>query len=109
DDPVGPPPGDGVPSGPPRGSVCRAGGSHLTCPSMSSLHGALGVAHLVPVSRLSARAKRPYPPGYGFPLPFGGRASLLGPCRAPFRGGAPLRVGDWAGAGFHGGGEFRAT
>ena len=35
--------------------------------------------HPAHVSRLSARATRPYPPGYEFPLPFGGWRSLLGP------------------------------
>jgi hypothetical protein len=39
----------------------------------------LRVVHSVPVSRLSVWARRPYPPGYGFPLPFGWWPSLLGP------------------------------
>jgi len=39
--------------------------------------------HLIHVSPLSGRIRPdewpiPYPPGYGFPLPFGGRLSLLG-------------------------------
>jgi hypothetical protein len=34
--------------------------------------------HLIHVSSLSARASTPYPAGYGFPVPFGSRPSLLG-------------------------------
>jgi hypothetical protein len=37
------------------------------------------MTHQVHVSSLSAQARRPYPPGYGFPTPFGWRPSLLGP------------------------------
>src|SRR6266849_5256962 len=37
------------------------------------------MTHQVHVSSLSAQARRPYPPGYGFPAPFGRRPSLLGP------------------------------
>jgi len=37
------------------------------------------VIHPAHVSRLSARAIGPYPPGYDFPWPFGGWHSLLGP------------------------------
>ena len=36
------------------------------------------MTHQIHVSSLSARVKRPYPPGYGFPAPFGRRHSLLG-------------------------------
>ena len=37
------------------------------------------MTHQVHVSSLSAQVRRPYPPGYGFPTPFGRRPSLLGP------------------------------
>ena len=49
------------------------------------------MTHQVHVSSLSAQAKWPYPPGYGFPAPFGRRPSLLGPScprcgvKPPFR------------------------
>ena len=49
------------------------------------------MTHQVHVSSLSAQVKRPYPPGYRFPAPFGRRPSLLGPSCArcgvepPFR------------------------
>jgi hypothetical protein len=49
------------------------------------------MTHQVHVSSLSAQAKWPYPPGYGFPSPFGRRRSLLGPScprcgvKPPFR------------------------
>ena len=61
------------------GSVCRPiAGSHLTCPfGLHNPPGSCRVVHPAHVSRLSARATRPYPPGYGFPLPFGWRHSLL--------------------------------
>jgi hypothetical protein len=63
------------------GSVCKPlAGSHLTCPfGLHNPPGSCRVVHPAHVSRLSARASRPYPPGYGFPWPFGGWRSLLGP------------------------------
>jgi hypothetical protein len=63
------------------GSVCRPiAGSHLTCPfGLHNPPGSCRVVYQAHVSRLSARATRPYPPGYDFPLPFGGWRSLLGP------------------------------
>jgi hypothetical protein len=63
------------------GSVCRPiAGPHLTCPfGLHNPSGSYRVVHPAHVSRLSAQAMRPYPPGYGFPLPFGGWPSLLGP------------------------------
>ena len=63
------------------GSVCRPiAGSHLTCPfGLHNPTGGCRVVHLAHVSRLSARARWPYPPGYDFPWPFGGWRSLLGP------------------------------
>jgi len=51
---------------------------HPTCPSVSSPQVVLWVTHPTHVSGLSARAIRPYPPGYGFPVPYGGWRSLLG-------------------------------
>src|SRR5262249_38848173 len=51
---------------------------HLTCPSVGVLQVVLWVTHQTHVSGLSAQASRPYPPGYEFPLPFGGWPSLLG-------------------------------
>src|SRR5262245_36088499 len=62
-----------------RGSVCLAFAKHLTCPLVGNPHDALWMTHQVHVSSLSAQARRPYPPGYGFPSPFGRRPSLLGP------------------------------
>src|SRR5262249_36022326 len=63
------------------GSVCRPlAGSHLTCPfGLPNPPGSCRVVYQAHVSRLSARALRPYPPGYEFPVPFGGWSSLLGP------------------------------
>jgi hypothetical protein len=63
------------------GSVCRPlAGSHLTCPfGLHNPPGSCRVVHQAHVSRLSARATRPYPPGYDFPVPYGGWPSLLGP------------------------------
>src|SRR6516225_11152998 len=63
------------------GSVCRPiAGSHLTCPfGLHNPPGSCRVVYQAHFSRLSARATRPYPPGYDFPLPFGGWRSLLGP------------------------------
>src|SRR4029077_15539319 len=61
------------------GSVCRAIGSHLTCPSdFDSPFGSRRVVHQAHVSRLSPE-QTPYPAGYGFPSPFGCWPSLLGP------------------------------
>ncbi len=54
-------------------------GSHPTCPVLGCPGSVLRVTHQVRVSSLSAWARRPYPPGYVFPVPFGGRRSLLGP------------------------------
>jgi hypothetical protein len=65
--------------GPSRRSVCRACAPHRTCPSIGVLHRVLRVTHRAHVSRLSAWGIGPYPPGYGFPSPFGGWRSLLGP------------------------------
>ena len=45
---------------------------------MSNPHCVFWVTHQIHVSSLSAQARQPYPPGYGFPLPFSGRPSLLG-------------------------------
>jgi hypothetical protein len=54
-------------------------GSHLTCPSdFDRPFGSRQVVHQAHVSNLSV-GQTPYPPGYGFPLPFGWRPSLLGP------------------------------
>ena len=63
------------------GSVCRPiAGSHLTWPfGLHNPPGSCRVVHPAHVSRLSARAMRPYPPGHDFPWPFGGWHSLLGP------------------------------
>jgi hypothetical protein len=63
------------------GSVCRPlAGPHLTCPfGLHNPPGSCRAVHPAHVSRLSARATRPYPPGYDFPWPFGGWPSLLGP------------------------------
>jgi len=36
------------------------------------------MTHQIHVSSLSAQVSRPYPPGYGFPAPFGRRLSLPG-------------------------------
>ena len=92
DDPVGPPPIDGGPVGSSLGSVCRpVVGSHLTCPSVCSLHNVHWVTHPAHVSGLSAQAIRPYPPSYGFPLPFGWRHSLLGPSCARWGVGPSFR------------------
>ncbi len=61
------------------GSVCQACAWHLTCPLVGNHHNELWMTHQVHVSSLSAQARWPYPPGYGFPAPFGRRPSLLGP------------------------------
>src|SRR5207302_7712955 len=81
DDPVGLAPVDGVPVGTRSslGSVCRPRGPQRTCPLIRVHPNVLRVTHQAHVSRLSPRASPPYPPGYGFPLPFGWRPSLLGP------------------------------
>src|SRR5690242_19558396 len=50
--------------------------------------------HPVHVSRLSAWV-RPYPAGYGFPLPFGCWPSLLGPSLAHWGVARYLRVAYW--------------
>ena len=73
------------------GSVCRpVAGSHLTCPfSLHNPPGSCRVVHPAHVSGLSAQAMRPYPPGYGFPLPFSRRRSLLGPSCARWGFGLP--------------------
>src|SRR5262249_42981639 len=79
-DPVGLAPVAGVPNRAvsSRGSVCSTGVLHLTCPLVSVLQVVLWVTHPTHVSGLSAQAKRPYPPGYDFPVPYGGWPSLLG-------------------------------
>src|SRR5215470_12676914 len=51
----------------------------------------LWVVHLVHVSGLSAW-ELPYPPGYGFPVPFGWWPSLLGPSSSHWRIPSPLRL-----------------
>ena len=65
-------------AGSPRGSVCSTGVLHLTCPAVGVLPAVLWVTHLTHVSGLSAQARGPYPPGYDFPVPYGGWPSLLG-------------------------------
>ena len=61
------------------GSVCKANGSHLTCPSdFDRPFRSRQVVHQAHVSTLSV-GQTPYPAGYGFPLPFGRWPSLLGP------------------------------
>ena len=61
------------------GSVCKANGSHLTCPSdFDRPFRSRQVVHQAHVSTLSV-GQTPYPAGYGFPLPFGCWRSLLGP------------------------------
>ena len=65
-------------AGSPRGSVCSTGVLHLTCPAVGVLPVVLWVTHLTHVSGLSAQARGPYPPGYDFPVPYGGWPSLLG-------------------------------
>jgi hypothetical protein len=94
-DPLGLPPIDGGPVGSSRRSVCRVQDSHPTFPSIGNRHRVLRVVHPVHVSRLAAWAQGPYPPGYGFPLPFGWWRSLLGPSCAPCRVGPSLRSADW--------------
>src|SRR5262245_8290413 len=94
-DPISFPPVDGVPVGTSHWSVCRAEGLHPTFPLMSNRYGVLWVVHQVHVSRFSAWATRPYPPGYDFPVPFGGWRSLLGPSCVRCRIGLPLRSADW--------------
>ena len=101
DDPLGLAPVDGSPVGPSRRSVCGTEGSHLTCPLISNHYRVLRVAHQVHVSRLSAWAV-PYPPGYGFPLPFGGWRSLFGPSYSQERIRPPLRSAYWTGQTFRG-------
>jgi hypothetical protein len=59
DDPVGLPPSDGSPVGPPRGSVGIAGALHQTCPSMTNHHNGLGVDHQTRVSSLSVGSDDP--------------------------------------------------
>ena len=83
------------------GPFASPGDSHPTCPSICSLRRALRVAHPTHVSRLSASGHEPYPPGYGFPSPFGRWPSLLGssfpaeelcpPCVGPTGGAGPHR------------------
>jgi hypothetical protein len=70
-------PGNARPRGLLLGSVCREGFSHLTFPSINSLHIVLWVMHQNHVSRLSAWVL-PYLPSYDFLLPFGEQPSLLG-------------------------------
>jgi len=82
DGPLGLAPIDARPVGPSLGSVCIARRVHLTFPSVSSPCNSLSVIHQAHVSPLAgwvAPRSWPYPPGYGFPAPFGRRRSLLGP------------------------------
>jgi hypothetical protein len=68
---------------------------HLTCPRIGHLHRDRWAAHLVHVSTLSGWVS-PYPAGYGFPVPFGCRPSLLGPSSSHRRLGHSLRSADSA-------------
>ena len=63
------------------GSVCGPmAGPHPTCPlGLPNPPGSCRGVRPAHVSRLSARATRPDPPGYAFPLPLGRWRSLLGP------------------------------
>jgi hypothetical protein len=53
--------------------------SNLSLRVLGSPSGSCRVVCQAHVSRLSPRASPPYPPGYVFPVPFGGRHLLLGP------------------------------
>ena len=64
--------------GPSLGSVCLAGALHLTCPLVGILSQRSAGDSPDPRQRPFGLGQRPYPPGYGFPVPFGGRHSLLG-------------------------------
>src|SRR5215467_4224439 len=73
------------------GTVCRRHRLYRTFPVMHRLTCRLWVVHLVHVSGLSAWVL-PYPPSYGFPLPFGWWRSLLGPSSSHWRIPSPLRL-----------------
>lgn len=68
--PIGRAPLDALSVGSTLGSVCKACVSHLTSPSVCNLCRVHRAVHPAYVSRLAAWVL-PYPPGYGFPSPFG--------------------------------------
>ena len=80
---------------PSSGGFRLRGNPYLTCGHRSRVLPGLLVKLPAPRQPAFTEGLRHYPPGYGFPLPFGRRLSLFGASSARCGVRPPLRLADW--------------